>query len=100
MFLLFAFFCLYKACYFNFTISDFSLKRFLNEEGLKTNEILPEDIAGKMMQQLGLVSYLNNDSCSFEYESDKNGWIKGIYHLCFDIHVLRDYLLKSKNEVS
>ncbi|VDH92137.1 Hypothetical predicted protein [Mytilus galloprovincialis] len=58
---------------------DFSLERFLNEEGLKTNEILPEDIAGKMMQQLGLVSYLNNDSCSFEYESDKNGWIKGCF---------------------
>ncbi|VDI43606.1 Hypothetical predicted protein [Mytilus galloprovincialis] len=63
---------------------DFSLDKFLAGEGLNANEVLPKDIADKMMEQLGVTSYLNKDYCSFEYESDKDGWIKG----CFEDVIL------------
>ncbi|XP_071145134.1 uncharacterized protein [Mytilus edulis] len=65
---------------------DFSLEKFLVEEGVNANDILPDVIAGKMMEQLGLLSYLNSDSCGLEYESGKDGWIKG----CFEDVVLPD----------
>lgn len=59
--------------------------KFLVEEGVNANEILPEGIVEKMMGQLGVTSYLNSDSCGLEYKSGKDGWIKGIYNLFLNI---------------
>ncbi|CAG2204549.1 unnamed protein product [Mytilus edulis] len=69
---------------FIYIITDFSLGKFLAEEGLNAYEILPIGIVEKMMGLLGVTSYLNSDSCGLEYESDKDGWIKG----CFEDVVL------------
>ncbi|XP_063420822.1 uncharacterized protein LOC134706043 [Mytilus trossulus] len=58
---------------------NFSLNNFLTDEGLNMNGLLPEDIVQKLMGQLGLSSYLNSDSCSLEYEPNKDGWIKACF---------------------
>ncbi|XP_052083602.1 uncharacterized protein LOC127720902 [Mytilus californianus] len=70
----------------SFFTKNFSLENFMAEEGFDINDILPEDIIRKIIEQLGLSSYLNSDSCSLEYEPDKDGWIKG----CFEDVILPD----------
>ncbi|VDI03913.1 Hypothetical predicted protein, partial [Mytilus galloprovincialis] len=65
---------------------DFSLENFLGDKGFNINDILSEDIIRQILEQLGLSSYLNSDSCSLEYEPDKDGWTKG----CFEDVILPD----------
>ena len=48
------------------------------EGGFDINDILPKDIIRQILEQLGLSSYLNSDSCSLEYGPDEGGWTKGI----------------------
>jgi hypothetical protein len=63
-----------------YEILDFSLSEWLDRKGYTYARYLGTEISTELLEILGIVGYLNEDSCdrkSETYSPSVNGWKKG-----------------------
>jgi len=65
--------------------SDFSLKSWMQEQGLEIGKSLTTALANQLLKQLGITKFLKDPQCDRQkgvYIANDDGWNKGINQFC------------------